>query len=77
MGKSIVSCFFDSRCTWAACYYEKSRDLSCVQAGGVISRHFSGQTLLSKDRQCCESWRDAELGVRAVCAVGDTTDEDR
>jgi len=24
-----------------------------------------------------ESWRDAELGVRAMCAVGDTTDEDR
>jgi len=37
----------------------------------------SSQTLLSKDRQCCESWRDAELGVRAVCAVGATTDEDR
>jgi len=42
-----------------------------------ISGHFSSQTLLNKDRQCCESWRDAELGVRAVCAVGDTTDEDR
>jgi len=37
----------------------------------------SSQTLLNKDWQCCESWRDAELGVRAVCAVGDTTDEDR
>jgi len=35
------------------------------------------QTLLNKDRQCCESWRHAELRVRAVCAVGDTTDEDR
>jgi len=35
----------------------------------------SSQTL-NKDRQGCESWRDAELGVREVCAVGDTTDED-
>jgi len=33
--------------------------------------------MLNKDRQCCESWRDAELGVCAVCAVGATTDEDR
>jgi len=33
------------------------------------------QTLLNKDRQCCESWRDAELGVRAVCAVDGTKDE--
>jgi len=31
----------------------------------------SRQTLLSEDRQCCESWRDAELGVRAVCTVRD------
>jgi len=31
----------------------------------------SRQTLLSEDRQCCESWRDAEHGVRAVCAVRD------
>jgi len=58
-------------------YDEKSRDRRCVQTGGAISRHFSSQTLLNKDRQSCESWRDAELGVRAVCAVGDTTDEDR
>jgi len=42
----------------------------------AISRHFSNQ-MLNKNRQCCKSWRDAELGVRAVCAVGDTTDEDR
>jgi len=27
------------------------------------------QTVLSGDRQCCESSRDAELGVGAVCAV--------
>jgi len=31
----------------------------------------SRQTLLSEDRQCCESWRDAELGVGALCAVRD------
>jgi len=37
----------------------------------------SSQTLLNKDRQCCESWRDVELGARDVCAVVDTTDEDR
>jgi len=42
-----------------------------------ISRHFSSQTLLNKDRQCYESWKDAELGARAVCAEGDRTDEDR
>jgi len=31
----------------------------------------SRQTLLSEGWQCCESWRDAELGDRAVCAVRD------
>jgi len=36
----------------------------------------SRQIMLNKDRQCCDSWRDAKLGVRAVCAVSDTTDED-
>jgi len=41
-----------------------------------ISQHFQ-QKLLNKDQQCCESRRDVELGVHAVCAVGDTTDEDR
>jgi len=34
------------------------------------------QSLFNKDRQCCESWRDAELRVHAVCAVGDKTDKD-
>jgi len=29
----------------------------------------SHQTLLSEDRQCCQSGRDAELGGRAVCAL--------
>jgi len=46
---------------------EKLRDRRCVQTGVAISRHFSSQMLLNKDRQCCESWRDAELGVCAVC----------
>jgi len=27
------------------------------------------QTLLSENRQCCESWRDGKLGVRGVCTV--------
>jgi len=58
-------------------YGEESRVRRCVQTGGAISRHFSSLTLLNKDRQCCESWRDVELGVRAVCAVGNTTEEDR
>jgi len=31
----------------------------------------SHQTVLDRDRQCCESWRDAELGVGAVSAVRD------
>jgi len=44
--------------------------------GGGFST-LSSQTLLNKDGQCCESWRDAELGVRVVYAVSDTTDEDR
>jgi len=57
-------------------YDQKSRDHRRVQTGGAISVHFSSQTLLNKNRQCCDSWRDAELGVRAVSAVGDTTDED-
>jgi len=45
--------------------------------GARFFLHFSSQTLLNKDRQCCKSWRNAELGVRADYAVGDTTDEDR
>jgi len=44
---------------------------------GAISVHFSSQTLLNKDRQCCELWREVELGVHAVWAVSDTTDKDR
>jgi len=36
----------------------------------------SNQTLLNKDRQCCECWR-RRARSRAVGAVGDTTDEDR
>jgi len=55
----------------------RSRDRRCVQTAGTISGHFSSQTLLNEDRQFCESWREEELAVHAVCAVGDTTDEDR
>jgi len=36
---------------------EKSCDRRCVQTGGTISGYFSSQTLLNKDRRCCESWR--------------------
>jgi len=56
---------------------EESRDRRCDQTGGTISRRFSSPTLLNKDRQCCESWREVELGVHAVYAVGETTDENR
>jgi len=35
-----------------------------------------GQTLLVKGRQCCELWREVELGVHAVWAVSYTTDND-
>jgi len=44
---------------------------------GTCFSTLSSQTLLNKDRRYCEYWRNAELGVREVCAVGDTTDEDR
>jgi len=37
--------------------------------GMVHNGHFSSQTLLNKDRQCCELWREVELGVHAVWAV--------
>jgi len=40
-----------------------SRDHHCVQTVGTISGHFSSQTLLNKDRQCCELWRS-----RARCS---------
>jgi len=73
-------------------YDEKSRDRCCVQTGRDFSTLFKVRRcwikttvlwILEKRRArsscsvCCESWRNAELGVRAVCAVGDTTDEDR
>jgi len=53
---------------------------SVIQPTGCqssIQLLFSSQTLLNKYRQCCESCSNVELGVRAVCAVDDTTDEDR
>jgi len=40
-----------------------SRVRRCVGMVSVISGHFSSQTLLNGDRQCCELWRDAELRV--------------
>jgi len=56
------------------CYHmTNSCDHHCVQTGGTISHTFR-QTLMAKDRQCCESWRNDKLGVHAVCAVGDMTD---
>jgi len=47
--------------TWSICCFENDR------ANNSLSR----QTMLSEDRQCCESQRDAELRDRAVCAVRD------
>jgi len=72
-------CRFQAVLTCLLPYDEKSpsRDSRCVQTWGAISLYFSSQMLLNEGRQCCESWRDVELGVRAVCAMGDTTDEDR
>jgi len=49
--------------------------LPCSNSGCDFST-LSSQMLLNKDRQCWESWRDAELGVLVVCGVGDTTGED-
>jgi len=45
-----------------------SRDRRSVQTVGAISVHFSSQTLLNKDRQCCESWREVKLRVH-VCGL--------
>jgi len=53
-------------------YWPVSPVYYCMTRGHVIdllSLKTIVQTLLSEDRQCCESLRDAELGVRAVCAV--------
>jgi len=54
-----------------------SRDQLCVQSVGAISGHFSSRMLLNKGRQCCEFWREAQLRVHAVRAVGDTTGKNR
>jgi len=64
---AVLTCFVWREVIWPLLCSNWGRDFSTL----------SSQTLLNKDRQCCESWRDAELGVRAVCAVGATTDEDR
>jgi len=62
---AVLTCF-----TCLLPYDQKSRDrfgFENDRANSSLSR----QTSLSEDRQCCESWRDAELGVCAVCAVRD------
>jgi len=69
---AVLICFHLFTTIWR----EATWPLLCLYWGCDFST-LSGQTLLNKDRQCCESWRDAELGVYAVCAVSDTTDEDR
>jgi len=69
---SQLSCFHLFATVWREVTWCR-----CVQTGGAISWHFSSQTLLIKDRQCCDSWKDAEFGVSAVCAEGDMTDKDR
>jgi len=48
----------------------------CSNWGHNFSTLFKSD-VVDKDRHCCESWREPELGVSSVCAVGDTTDEDR
>jgi len=49
-------------------YDEKSCDCHCVQTGVTIYWHFSSETLLNKDWQFCESWRDASQ-ARSWCSV--------
>jgi len=69
---AVLTCFHLFATVWREVTYSPL----CSNWGHDFSTLLT-QTLLNKDRQCCESWRDAELGVRAVCAEGDTTDEDR
>jgi len=59
------------------CHVTRSYVTAAVFKLGRDFSTLSSQTSLNKDRQCCESWKKAELRVRAVCAVGDMTDEDR
>jgi len=61
---------------WPVCYHMTSHMAAAVFKPWHDFTSVWSRTL-NKDRQCCESWRDAEFGFRAVCAVGDTTDEDR
>jgi len=67
--------FWASRFIWCV-YWPVSRclEVTWLPLSFKLGRGFmtlSHQTLLNEGRQCCESWRDAELRVRAVCAVGD------
>jgi len=68
---AVLTCFLFAtvwrKVTWQPLFSNWGRDFSTL----------SSQTLLNKDRQCCESWRNAEFWVCAACAVGATTDEDR
>jgi len=61
---------------FATVWREVTWPLLCSNWGRDFST-LSSQTLLKKRSTVLWSWRDAELGVRSVCAVGDTTDEDR
>jgi len=60
----VPVCMLRLRCcttevTWSIYCFENDR------ANYLLSR----QTLLSEDIECCESWRDAELGDCAVCLL--------
>jgi len=48
---------------------EKSRACHCVQTEDVISQHFSSQTLLNKDRQCCKFLGEMLSSKFAQCVL--------
>jgi len=58
---AVLTCF-----TCLLPYDYKSRNRLCVSNSGAVFETLSRQTLLSEDRQCYESWRDAELRVPAA-----------
>jgi len=66
---AVLTCFHRFTTVW--------REVTSTPLCSYHLDTFSSQKLLNKDRQCCESWTDAELRGRAVSAVGDTTDEYR
>jgi len=49
---------------------EVTRSICCFENDRANSS-LSRLTFLGEDRHCCESWRDAELRVHAVCAMRD------